>query len=103
MFEMFFVKQNQMHIQLFQGKINISYIYIYINNMIIYRFLEFLSLLVNEPGNSKLTQQFLPTIIELCTTALYPAIREVNLFDFNFSSFFSLCLEFCIRYSRKLL
>ncbi|CAF3753410.1 unnamed protein product [Adineta steineri] len=40
------------------------------------RFLEFLSLLVNEPGNSKLTQQFLPTIIELCTTALYPAIRE---------------------------
>jgi len=43
-----------------------------------FRFLEFLSLLVNEPGNSKLTQQFLPTIIELCTTALYPAIREVN-------------------------
>ncbi|CAF2571220.1 unnamed protein product [Rotaria sp. Silwood2] len=40
------------------------------------RFLEFLSLLVNEPGNSKLAQQFLPTIIELCTTALYPAIRE---------------------------
>ncbi|CAF0787699.1 unnamed protein product [Adineta steineri] len=40
------------------------------------RFLEFLSLLVNEPGNSKLTQQFLPTIIELCTNALYPAIRE---------------------------
>ncbi|CAF1378603.1 unnamed protein product [Rotaria sordida] len=40
------------------------------------RFLEFLSLLVNEPGNSKLVQQYLPTIIELCTTALYPAIRE---------------------------
>ncbi|CAF3839066.1 unnamed protein product [Rotaria magnacalcarata] len=40
------------------------------------RFLEFLSVLVNEPGNSKLAQQFLPTIIELCTTALYPAIRE---------------------------
>ncbi|CAF1422636.1 unnamed protein product [Adineta ricciae] len=40
------------------------------------RFLEFLALLVNEPGNSKLAQQFLPTIIELCTSALYPAIRE---------------------------
>lgn len=40
------------------------------------RFLEFLSLLVNDPGNSKLTQQYLPTIIELCLTALYPAIRE---------------------------
>ncbi len=33
---------------------------------------------MNEPGNSKLTQQFLPTIIDLCTTALYPAIREVK-------------------------
>ncbi|CAF3451307.1 unnamed protein product [Rotaria socialis] len=40
------------------------------------RFLEFLSILVNEPGNSKLAQRFLPTIIELCTTALYPAICE---------------------------
>ncbi|UJR28072.1 hypothetical protein I4U23_009328 [Adineta vaga] len=40
------------------------------------KFLELLSLFVNEPGNNKLTQQFLPTILDLCTTALYPAIQE---------------------------
>ncbi len=68
-----------MLIQLLQGKRKCSFD---LNEMIKSRFLEFLSLLVNEPGNSKLTQQFLPIIIELCTTALYPAIREVNSFPF---------------------
>ncbi len=69
--------------------------------MIIFRFLEFLSLLVNEPGNSKLTQQFLPTVIELCTTALYPAIREVN--SLLCFILILVVLELCIRYSRELL
>jgi hypothetical protein len=61
---------------LFQGITN-SFLFFNSNYFNTFRFLEFLSLLVNEPGNSKLTQQFLPMIIELCTTALYPAICEV--------------------------
>jgi hypothetical protein len=58
------------------------------------RFLEFLSLLVSEPGNNKLTQQFLPTIIDLCTTALYPALREVTyarIFTVRIELFLSFC------------
>lgn len=68
---------NHMNIQQSQG-MNEHFIYTKKTNLIDSRFIELLSLLVNEPGNSKLTHQYLPTIIELCTTALYPAIREVN-------------------------
>jgi hypothetical protein len=34
-------------------------------------------MLINDPSTSKLSQQFLPVIIDLCVNALYPAIREV--------------------------
>lgn len=75
-FEMSFANQNQQLTQRFQGK-KFVWLDVIFNCMFSSRFLEFLILLVNEPGNNKLAQKFLPTIIELCTTALYPAIREV--------------------------
>lgn len=100
MCEMFFEKPNHMNIHQFPGMTSSLP---YWHHSINFRFVELLSLLVNEPGNSKLTQQYLPTIIELCTTALYPAIREVKSFSFLAKNFPSIVLEFLVGYSRELL